>query len=129
MVVRAHWPSQPTNRQTYTSMATIDWLTVKDNWDLTVTLPELDALTGMLDTCATPPDLQLSQGGNPIVPRPTNGPHYPTPTPTAITYSSCDAAQAPGNPVCKATKAPHGAFPSGWFQCQGRRRRRRWSRM
>ena len=33
----------------------IDWITIKDNWDLTVNLRELDALSGMLGTCANPP--------------------------------------------------------------------------
>ena len=82
--------------QAYWCQYAIDWITIKDNWDLTVTLREIDALTGMLDTCANPPNLLLSQGGKPVVPRPTNGSHYPTPTPTARTYSSCDAAQVAG---------------------------------
>ena len=98
--------------QTYWCQYAIDWITVKDNWDLTVTLRELDALTGMLDTCANPPRLQLSQGGTPIVPRPTNGPHYPTPTPTAITYSSCDAAQAAGEHRAQGSKGSGQGFPT-----------------
>ena len=82
--------------QSYWCQYATDWITIKDDWNLTVTLREADALSGMLDTCANPPNLLLSQGSTPIDPRPTNGPHYPTPTPTARTYSSCDAAQAAG---------------------------------
>ena len=96
---------------TYWCQYAIDWITVKDNWDLTVTLREIDALTGMLDTCANPPDLQLLQGGTPILPRPTNGPHYPTSTPTARTYSSCDAAQAAGEPRAQGSKGSGRGFP------------------
>ena len=55
--------------QSYWCQYAIDWITIKDDWNLTVTLREIDALTGMLDTCANPPNLLLSQGGTPVDPR------------------------------------------------------------
>ena len=88
-----------------------DWVTIKDDWNLTATLREADALSGMLDTCANPPKLQISDGGTPIDPRPTNGPHYPTPTPTARTYSSCDAAQAAGETRVQGSQGSGRGFP------------------
>ena len=88
-----------------------DWISIKDDWGLTVTLREADALTGMLDTCANPPELQLSHGSTPIDPRPTNGPHYPTPTPTVSTYSSCDTAQAAGESRVQGSQGGGRGFP------------------
>ena len=97
--------------QSYWCQYATDWITIKDDWNLTVTLREADALTGMLDTCANPPKLQLSDGGTPIDPRPTNGPHYPTPTPTVRTYSSCDAAQAAGESRVQGSQGGGRGFP------------------
>ena len=97
--------------QSYWCQYAIDWITIKHNWDLTVTLREIDALTGMLDTCANPPNLLQSQGGTPVVPRPTNGPHYPTLTPTVRTYSSCDAAQAAGESRVQGSQGDGRGFP------------------
>ena len=89
----------------------VDDTSAPENWDLTVTLREADALSGMLDTCANPPKLQLLDGGTPIDPRPTNGLHYPTPTPTVRTYSSCDAAQAAGETRVQGSKGGGRGFP------------------
>ena len=97
--------------RSYWCQYAVDWLTIKAHWDLTVTLREIDALTGMLDTCANPPNLLLYDGDEPIIPRPTNGPHYPTHTSTAKTYSSCDAAQAGGEARVQGTKGPGRGFP------------------
>ena len=85
--------------RSYWRQYAVDWLTIKDHWDLTVTLREIDALTGMLNTCANPPNLLLSDGDAPIVPRPTNGPHYPTSAPTAKTYSRCAGRNTGRNPT------------------------------
>ena len=97
--------------RSYWCQYAVDWLTIKDDWDLTVTLREIDAITGMLDTCANPPNLLLSDGDAPIVPRPTNGPHYPTDTPTATTYSSCDDARAAGQARVQGAKGSGQGFP------------------
>ena len=101
---------KPADRSYWRQYAT-DWITIKDDWNLTVTLREADALTGMLDTCANPPNRLLSQGGTPIDPRLTNGPHYPTTTPTVRTYSSCDAAQAAGASRVQGSKGGGRGFP------------------
>ena len=102
--------------KSYWCQYAVDWITIKQDWSLTVTLRELDALTGMLDTCANPPRLQLSQGGTPIDPLPTNGPHYPTPTPTPAmrTYANCDAAQAAGERRVQGSKGGGRGF-SKWM--------------
>ena len=107
---RGHEDWKPDDRSYWCQRAT-DWIIIKDDWELTVNLRELDALSGMLDTCANPPTLQLFQGSNPIGPRPTNGPHYPTPTPVAQTYSSCDAAQAAGETRVQGSKGSGRGFP------------------
>ena len=101
---------KPKDRSYWCQYAT-DWITIKDDWNLSVTLREADALSGMLDTCANPPKLQISDRGTPIDPRPTNGPHYPTPTPTVRTYSSCDAAQAAGETRVQGSKGGGRGFP------------------
>ena len=101
---------KPEDRSYWCQYAT-DWITIKDDWGLTVTLREADALTGMLDTCANPPKLQLSHGDTPIDPRPTNGPHYPTHTPTVRTYSSCDAAQTAAEIRVQGSKGGGRGFP------------------
>ena len=101
---------KPEDRSYWCQYAT-DWITIKDDWGLTATLREADALTGMLDTCANPPKLQLSDRGTPIDPRPTNGPHYPTPKPTVRTYSSCDAAQAAGETRVQGSQGGGRGFP------------------
>ena len=38
----------------------VDWITIKEDWDLTVTASEHSALVEMLDTCASPPQLTVS---------------------------------------------------------------------
>ena len=101
---------KPEDRSYWCQYAT-DWITIKDDWGLTATLREADALSGMLNTCANPPTLQISDGGTPIDPRPTNGPHYPTPTPTVRTHSSCDAAQAAGESRVQGSKGGGRGFP------------------
>ena len=107
--------------RSYWCQYAIDWITIKDDWDLTVTLREIDALIGMLDTCANPPKLQLSQRGTPIEPRPTNGPHYPTPTPQVRTYANCDAAQVAGEGRVQGSKGGGRGFPK-WMGAQCPRR-------
>ena len=97
--------------EAYWCQYAIDWISIKDTWDLTVNMHELDALSGMLDTCANPPDLRASERGIPINPRPTNGPHYPTPTPMASTYSSCDAAEAAGETRVQGNEGSGRGFP------------------
>ena len=101
---------KPEDRSYWCQYAT-DWITIKDDWNLTVTLREADALSGMLHTCANPPKLQLLDGGTPIDPRPTNGPHYPTHTPTVRTYISCDATQATGETRVQGSKGDGRGFP------------------
>ena len=111
----AHGPDEwkPEDR-TYWCQYAIDWITIKDTWDLTVTEPEHGALAQMLSTCATPPQLMTS-GQNQGAPVPgatsTPVPSEPTPTPQTRTYHSCDAAQAAGEPRIQGSKGGGRGFP------------------
>ena len=85
----------------------VDWITIKDTWELTVTEAEHGALVEMLDTCANPPQLTASQGQqvNPP-PVPSERPAQPSATPTlqTRTYANCDAAQAAGERRVQGSK-------------------------
>ena len=91
-----------------------DWITIKDTWALTVTQREHDALSQMLNTCATPPKLMTSgqsQGGQTPGATSTPVPPAPTPTPATRTYASCEAAQAAGEPRVQGRKGSGRGFP------------------
>ena len=57
--------------QAYWCAYAIDWVTIKDQWELTVTEAEYIALTEMLATCETTVLLQPTQGTLPRSPSPT----------------------------------------------------------
>ena len=46
--------------RSYWCQYAVDWITIKDTWQLTVTQAEHGALVEMLDTCANPPQLTVS---------------------------------------------------------------------
>ena len=56
----------------------MDWVTIKDNWGLSVTIAEWDALQAMLDTCPSRFDVLAVVDDTPTAPTPTA---TPTPTP------------------------------------------------
>ena len=100
--------------QTYWCQHAVDWITIKCRWDLTVTEPEHDALALMLKTCVTPPKLMTSgQSQSGPAPSATSTPIPPARTPTPLTksYSSCDAAQAAGEPRVQGSKGGGRGFP------------------
>lgn len=72
----------------YWCVYAIDWVTIKNNWELTVTEAEYTALREMLATCPMPALLQRTNGGQPppaTTPAPTPVPAAtatPTPRPT-----------------------------------------------
>ena len=61
----------------YWCVYAIDWVTIKNQWRLTVTEPEYLALSEMLATCDTTVLLQPRQGTPPSPPTPTVAPSLP----------------------------------------------------
>ena len=89
----------------------VDWITIKKDWNLTVTTHEHRSLVEMLNTCANPPQLTVSHRTQT---RPTPAPTRRSvqPTPKTRTYASCDAAQAAGEPRIQGSKGGGRGFPS-----------------
>ena len=100
--------------RSYWCQYAIDWITIKETWELTVTQPEHDALVEMLYTGASPPRLTVSQcqPENPTS-VPTRRPAQPSATPTLRirTYASCDAAQVAGERRVQGSKGGGRGFP------------------
>ena len=100
----------------YWCLYAVDWITVKDTWEPKVTQVEHDALVEMLDTCASTPQLTVSQSQQ-VDPTavPTRRPAQPsaTPTPQIRTYANCDAAQAAGERRVQGSKGGGRGFPGG----------------
>ncbi len=89
---------------------------------MTVSQAEHDALAEMLDTCASPPQLTVSQSQH-VNPTsvPTRRPARPsaTPTPQTMTYANCDAAQAAGERRIQGSKDSGRGFPK-WMVASAR---------
>ena len=62
----------------YWCVYAVDWVTIKNEWGLTVTEAEYAALSEMLGTCETTTLLQPRQGTAPVLPTPTTLPSVPT---------------------------------------------------
>ena len=77
--------------ESYWCIYAIDWVTIKNNWSLTVTEPEYAALREMLATCPMPALLQRADSG-----QPANATAVPTPVLPAT-----------------ETPAPHPTIPPG----------------
>ena len=91
----------------------IDWITVKETWHLTATKAEHEALVQMLNTCAYRPILEVDHCSQACPDLSINdGPASNTPTPRARSYSSCDAAQAAGQPRVHDSKGADAASRS-----------------
>ncbi len=100
--------------RSYWCQYAVDWITIKDDWGLTVTQREHDALVEMLNACANRPQLTVShQRKVSPTPVPTSRPPRPaaTPTPQMRTYASCDAAQAAGERRVQGSKGGGRGFP------------------
>ena len=84
----------------------VSWIGVKQTWELTVTPAEAGALQDMLETCASPPHLTITETDS------ASGPANPTPTPMAgDTYASCDEADEAGEQRVQGSKGPGRGFP------------------
>ena len=103
----------------------IDWVTIKDTWELTATAAEFTALEDMLATCEVPhqlgvaismekPDLPSFGGRTPL----------PTATPVAdaldARYAACDAAQAAGETRVQGSKGSGRGFSKSMRPARGR---------
>ncbi len=97
--------------QTYWCQYSIDWITVKSTWELTVSREEHKALAAMLTTCHDPPRIDVTtQPGSGVSPRATS---TPAPNqPASATYASCDAADAADEPRVQGTQGPGKGFPA-----------------
>ena len=96
--------------QSYWCQYAVDWITIKDAWNLTVTAQEHRALVDMINTCATPPQLTVSRQTH-EAPTPVPTRHVVQPTPQMRTYGSCDAAQAAGETRVQGSKGGGSGFP------------------
>lgn len=90
--------------RTYWCQYAIDWTTVKQTWDLTVTQREHDALIQMLNTYANPPNLRVEQGSSPTDHRPTSTPVQPTPPRRREYTAHATPRTPPAKPVCRVAK-------------------------
>ena len=96
---------KPPNRS-YWCEYSVDWIRIKETWELTVTPGEAAALQDMLATCGDPPLLVVTQAG------PISLPANPTPAPTVSnSYASCDEAMAAGERRVRGSKGPGRGFP------------------
>ena len=99
----------------YWCLCATDWITIKSTWALTVTQAKHDALAQMLNTCSDPRSLWISHGSIQGEHRSTATPEPPPGAPLAVrTYSSCDAAQAAGEPAFRAAveESQRGLYPA-----------------
>ena len=77
----------------------VDWIAIKNAWELTAVEPEAEALREMLGACAPSQALTVVRAGptETAEPTPTQTSGKPSPSPTpASTYASCDDAETAG---------------------------------
>ena len=104
---------KPPNRGYWCQYA-IDWVVIKDTWELTATEAEAGALSTMLATCATPRSLTVIRSGTSSEAQPGTPVPVATPTPVSAapqTYASCDDAAAAGEPRVLGSKGSGRGFP------------------
>ena len=105
--------------ESYWCQYAIDWVSIKNTWNLTATEPEHKALAEMLVSCDNPH--VLIDAGDiaptaPSAPGATSTPvpaqtGTPTPAPATSTYASCEAAQAAGETRIQGSQGNGRGFP------------------
>ena len=102
--------------QSYWCQYAVDWITIKDTWDLAATAAEFTALQDMLATCDVPHQLGVAVSmEKPDLPSFGRSTPRPSPTPTGVSpaspYASCDAAQAAGETRVQGSEGGGRGFP------------------
>ena len=93
----------------------MDWIAIKNTWELTAVGPEAEALREMLGTCAPSQALTVVRAGptETVEPTPTQIGGTPSLSPTlASTYASCDDAVAAGELRVQGSSGPGRGFPA-----------------
>ena len=97
---------KPTD-QGYWCRYAIDWISIKNAWELTATEPEATALEQMLDTCEPPRSLAVVRVES------SQPDASPSPSPVSgKTYASCDEAQEAGEERVLGSKGKGRGFPA-----------------
>ncbi len=91
----------------------IDWITIKNDWSLTATLLEAQALGDMLETCSEETVLQTHAADNqPAPPAIQSTPQTPAASPIDHPiYESCEAAQSAGESRIQGGQGSGQGFP------------------
>ena len=97
---------KPTDRA-YWCQYSVNWITIKNRWDLTATTEEFAALEGMLGTCDIPHRLSIDGSS----PGDANQPPTPSENPPIAQYPSCEAAEAAGETRVLGSNGPGRGFP------------------
>ena len=97
---------KPTDRA-YWCQYSVNWITIKNRWDLTATTEEFAALEEMLGTCDIPHRLSIDGSS----PGDANQPPTPSDDPPITQYPSCEAAEAAGETRVLGSNGPGRGFP------------------
>ena len=115
----AEW--KPPNRGYWCQYA-VDWVAIKNTWELTAVEPEAEALREMLGACAPSQSLTvvLASSIDTAEPTPTRAGGAPPPSPApASTYASCNDAAAAGEPRVQGNSGAGRGFPAATVPSAG----------